>query len=56
MNRDGLFFLKKEPKTVALRGFNEEKWFILFQKGPKTIASEGFNGCDNVVLNREPNR
>jgi hypothetical protein len=34
-----MFFLKKEPKTLALRGFNYEKCFILFKKGTKNISS-----------------
>jgi hypothetical protein len=27
---DGLFFLKKEPKTLALRGYKPLTWFCSF--------------------------
>jgi hypothetical protein len=44
-----MFFFKKEPKTLALRGYinhNLGQYFwpdgVLFQKEPKTLALRGY--------------
>jgi hypothetical protein len=51
-----LFFFKKEPKTVALRGYNPLMGVVLFKKRTKNSSSARLQPVDGrcSFLKKEP--